>query len=50
MANERLRYLTLMSIEYDILRQIDLTIDQRLQKLSLVKYLVCKFCCYMYTL
>jgi len=25
MANERLRYLTLMSIEYDILRQIDLT-------------------------
>jgi len=25
MANERLRYLTLLSIEYDILRQIDLT-------------------------
>ena len=49
MTNERLSHLTLMSIEYDILRQTDVTklISKTLQKLSLVKYLVCKFYCYI---
>jgi len=52
MTNERLSHLTLMNIEYDVLRQTDFTKLITLQKLhvSLVKYQVCKFYCYMYTL
>jgi len=53
MTNERLSHLTLMSIEYDIFRQIDFTKlikDYAKAKSRKVKYLVCKFYCYMYTL